>query len=415
MTPFRIVDVYPGSMFPQGDGGNLRALEYRARGRGIDVETVPAPIGDPLPEADLYLLQGAEDEDQPVVARRLREDGTLARAAAAGKSSSASAPATRSSGRASSRPRARRRKGWASSTCAQRSASTWTDASSRSRRHDSACRARRVRMAPRPHHARPRGGAARRGRGGRLQRRRAADRRRRPGPRPRHVPPRAPAARNPELTDLLLGWTSGRSSSRCKRVRRAGAPGAHRGGAGDRTPQARLWAASASGRSALRASSSARRGAATRPGRAPPTTRPTASETIWAQSSRPRTSSRATRRRTPRPRRFRRRPGCARSRRRPGVATRGPAAAHRGQEGDADDVDEGRRRDPPDADPVEDGVEHRVQRHRAEGDRGRHPVSLQAVEAAREQEHPAVEHEPEKAARHSATTTVLAAVKAPRS
>ena len=72
-------------MFPQGDGGNLRALEHRARGRGIDVETVPAPIGDPLPEADLYLLQGAEDEDQPVVARRLREDGTLARAAAAGK------------------------------------------------------------------------------------------------------------------------------------------------------------------------------------------------------------------------------------------------------------------------------------------------------------------------------------------
>jgi lipid II isoglutaminyl synthase (glutamine-hydrolysing) len=81
----RIVHVYPGSMFPQGDGGNLRTLEHRARGRGIEVETIPAPIGDPLPEGDLYLLQGAEDEDQPVVARRLREDGTLARAAAAGK------------------------------------------------------------------------------------------------------------------------------------------------------------------------------------------------------------------------------------------------------------------------------------------------------------------------------------------
>lgn len=81
----RLVDVYPGAMFPQGDGGNLRMLEYRARARGIEAETLAAPIGDPLPEGDLYLLQGAEDEDQPVVARRLAEEGTLVGAAAAGK------------------------------------------------------------------------------------------------------------------------------------------------------------------------------------------------------------------------------------------------------------------------------------------------------------------------------------------
>ena len=80
-----VIEVYPGSMFPQGDGGNLRALEHRARARGIEVETLSAPIGDPLPAGDLYLLQGAEDEDQPVVARRLREEGTLERAAEAGK------------------------------------------------------------------------------------------------------------------------------------------------------------------------------------------------------------------------------------------------------------------------------------------------------------------------------------------
>jgi lipid II isoglutaminyl synthase (glutamine-hydrolysing) len=80
-----LVEVYPGAMFPQGDGGNVRALEHRARARGVEVETLSAPIGDPLPEGDLYLLQGAEDEDQPVVAHRLREEGTLARAAAAGK------------------------------------------------------------------------------------------------------------------------------------------------------------------------------------------------------------------------------------------------------------------------------------------------------------------------------------------
>jgi lipid II isoglutaminyl synthase (glutamine-hydrolysing) len=80
-----LLDVYPGAMFPQGDGGNLRMLEHRARARGIEVETLAGPIGEPLPEADLYLLQGAEDEDQPVVVRRLAEEGTLARAAAAGK------------------------------------------------------------------------------------------------------------------------------------------------------------------------------------------------------------------------------------------------------------------------------------------------------------------------------------------
>jgi lipid II isoglutaminyl synthase (glutamine-hydrolysing) len=85
VTKLTIVDVYPASMFPQGDGGNLRMLEHRARGRGIEVGTVAAPIGDPLPRGDLYVLQGAEDEDQPVVARRLAEEGTLAGAAAAGK------------------------------------------------------------------------------------------------------------------------------------------------------------------------------------------------------------------------------------------------------------------------------------------------------------------------------------------
>jgi CobQ-like glutamine amidotransferase family enzyme len=81
----RIVDVYPGSMFPQGDLGNLRMLEHQARRRGIEAETVSAPIGDPLPEGDLYVLAGAEDEDQPAVARRLAEEGTLVRAATAGK------------------------------------------------------------------------------------------------------------------------------------------------------------------------------------------------------------------------------------------------------------------------------------------------------------------------------------------
>ncbi len=85
MTRLTVVDVYPGAMFPQGEGGNLRMLEHRARGRGIEARSLGAPIGEPLPEGDLYLLQGAEDEDQPAVARLLAEEGTLARAAEAGK------------------------------------------------------------------------------------------------------------------------------------------------------------------------------------------------------------------------------------------------------------------------------------------------------------------------------------------
>jgi lipid II isoglutaminyl synthase (glutamine-hydrolysing) len=85
VTRLTLVDVYPGSMFPQGDGGNLRMLEHRGRGRGIEAQTVGAPIGDPLPEGDIYLLMGAEDEDQPVVARLLAEEGSLVRAAEAGK------------------------------------------------------------------------------------------------------------------------------------------------------------------------------------------------------------------------------------------------------------------------------------------------------------------------------------------
>ncbi len=85
MNELTIVEVYPGSMFPQGDGGNLRVLEHRARARGLSATTLSPLLGEPLPDGDLYVLAGAEDEDQPAVARRLAEEGTLARAAAAGK------------------------------------------------------------------------------------------------------------------------------------------------------------------------------------------------------------------------------------------------------------------------------------------------------------------------------------------
>lgn len=79
-----IAELYPGLLFNQGDGGNVLALAWRARRRGIEVRTVSVALGQPVPRADLYVIGGAEDEDQAPVARLLRTDGTLARAAADG-------------------------------------------------------------------------------------------------------------------------------------------------------------------------------------------------------------------------------------------------------------------------------------------------------------------------------------------
>jgi CobQ-like glutamine amidotransferase family enzyme len=82
--PLVIVELYPGLLFNQGDGGNVRALAWRARRRGIEVEVRDVALGEPVPTADLYVIGGAEDEDQAPVARLLRTDGTLARAVADG-------------------------------------------------------------------------------------------------------------------------------------------------------------------------------------------------------------------------------------------------------------------------------------------------------------------------------------------
>ena len=79
-----LVELYPGAMFPQGDGGNLLVLEWRCRMRGIDTIVRRVALGEPIPIADVYVIGGAEDEDEPIIAQRLRVDGTLARAVADG-------------------------------------------------------------------------------------------------------------------------------------------------------------------------------------------------------------------------------------------------------------------------------------------------------------------------------------------
>jgi hypothetical protein len=82
--PLVLVELYPGAMFPQGDGGNLLALAWRCRQRGIETVVRQVALGEPIPIADVYVIGGGEDEDQPILAQRLRVDGTLARAVADG-------------------------------------------------------------------------------------------------------------------------------------------------------------------------------------------------------------------------------------------------------------------------------------------------------------------------------------------
>ena len=82
--PLVIVELFPGLLFNQGDGGNVLALAWRARRRGIEVNVRSVQLGEPVPTADLYVIGGGEDEDQALVAQRLRIDGTVARAAADG-------------------------------------------------------------------------------------------------------------------------------------------------------------------------------------------------------------------------------------------------------------------------------------------------------------------------------------------
>ena len=66
-----IVELFPGALFPQGDGGNVLALAWRARRRGIEVAVGHVPLGGEIPRADAYVIGGGEDEDAPILATRL--------------------------------------------------------------------------------------------------------------------------------------------------------------------------------------------------------------------------------------------------------------------------------------------------------------------------------------------------------
>jgi len=66
-----IIELFPGALFPQGDGGNVLGLAWRARRRGIEVSFDQVPLGGEIPRADLYAIGGGEDEDAPILAARL--------------------------------------------------------------------------------------------------------------------------------------------------------------------------------------------------------------------------------------------------------------------------------------------------------------------------------------------------------
>ena len=191
-----------GAMFPQ-ETAEICMLEHRARARGVEVETVGAPIGDPLPEADLYILQGAEDEDQPAVARLLAAERSRARPRPARWS--ASAQATRSSAGASRRPAAARRLGSGSWTSRRRSATTWTTAWSGEAGLPASSATSGTEAVPRSGRGRSRSPRSRSAFATAAIRRPTAPSRAMLGTY-LHGPL---LPRNPELADLLLGWALG--------------------------------------------------------------------------------------------------------------------------------------------------------------------------------------------------------------
>jgi lipid II isoglutaminyl synthase (glutamine-hydrolysing) len=81
----RLVWVYPDLLSTYGDRGNLLVLERRARLRGIETEAIEVNADQPVPHSgDIYLMGGGEDLPQILAAQRLRADGGLSAAAAAG-------------------------------------------------------------------------------------------------------------------------------------------------------------------------------------------------------------------------------------------------------------------------------------------------------------------------------------------
>ena len=81
--PLRIGHLYPDAMNIYGDIGNIRALQQRARWRGIDAEVVPIQEGPAdLDHCDILFMGGGQDRDQSRIFRDFTEHKRAALAAA---------------------------------------------------------------------------------------------------------------------------------------------------------------------------------------------------------------------------------------------------------------------------------------------------------------------------------------------
>ncbi len=77
----RILHLHPSVLNVAGDGGNVRALEQRARWRGLDVEIRRVDPGEPIDPAwaDITLIGGGQDVEMRVAADGLREQAPALR------------------------------------------------------------------------------------------------------------------------------------------------------------------------------------------------------------------------------------------------------------------------------------------------------------------------------------------------
>lgn len=81
----RIAVLFPELLGTYGDGGNVLVLQRRLAWRGLDYETVPVALAEPVPaDCDLYVLGGGEDLAQAAALTALRRSSGLHRAVARG-------------------------------------------------------------------------------------------------------------------------------------------------------------------------------------------------------------------------------------------------------------------------------------------------------------------------------------------
>lgn len=82
----RILHLCPSVLNVAGDGGNVRAIEQRARWRGLAVEVRRADPGASIDGrwADLTIIGGGQDTDMRVAAEGLREQASMLRASVEG-------------------------------------------------------------------------------------------------------------------------------------------------------------------------------------------------------------------------------------------------------------------------------------------------------------------------------------------